>query len=91
MRRALRRGVLCGAAGWGAGVLAACTSGAGGGGEAPRAARKPVTLAYWSRMGTGAGRAYVQTGEYEDKRLPVFAEQHAPVKVERTVIANHTE
>ncbi|HEX2033187.1 MAG TPA: extracellular solute-binding protein [Chloroflexota bacterium] len=50
-----------------------------------------MTLAYWSRMGTGAGRAYVQTGEYEDKRLPVFAEQHAPVRVERTVIANHTE
>ncbi len=92
MRGILRRSVLAGAAAWSAGVLAACSAGgAGGGGEAPRAERKAVTLQYWSRMGVGAGRAYVQTGEYEDKRLPVFAEQHTPAKVERTVIANHTE
>ncbi len=65
--------------------------GTGGGAEAPRAARKAVTLHYWSRFGPGQSRPYVQTGEYEDQRLPVFMEQQAPVKVERTAISNHTE
>lgn len=72
-----------------AGALAACA--AGGAAEPPRAARQAVTLQYWSRMGTGAGRAYIQTGELEDKRLPVFMAENAPVKVERTMIGNHTE
>jgi multiple sugar transport system substrate-binding protein len=91
-RRSAIRTVSGVAAAGAAGVLAACSVGAGsGGGEAPRAERKAVTLAYWSRMGTGASRPYVQTGEYEDKRLPVFMQEHAPVKVERTVLGNHTE
>lgn len=69
--------------------LAAC--GIGGPAAAPRAERKAVTLQYWSRMGTGAGRAYIQTGEMEGQRLPAFMQENSPVKVERTVIANHTE
>jgi ABC-type glycerol-3-phosphate transport system substrate-binding protein len=88
-RRSLAAG-LTGAAP--AAALAACgIGGSPAGGDESRAARKPVTLAYWSRMGTGAGRAYIQTGEFEDQRLTVFAEQHAPARVERTVLANHTE
>ena len=91
----LRRRVVLGATGGaGAGLLAACAvggEGTGGGAEAPRAARKAVTLHYWSRFGPGQSRPYVQTGEYEDQRLPVFMEQQAPVKVERTAISNHTE
>ena len=76
----------------GGGLLAACSAGPdGGGGGAPAAARQPVTLQYWSRFGAGAGRPYVQTGELEDRRIPVFMEQHAPVKVERTVLSNHSE
>ncbi|HEX2517435.1 MAG TPA: extracellular solute-binding protein, partial [Chloroflexota bacterium] len=89
-----RRAVLGAAGGAGAGVLAACAAGGegtGGGAEAPRAARKAVTLHYWSRFGPGQSRPYVQTGEYEDQRLPLFMEQQAPVKVERTAISNHTE
>jgi ABC-type glycerol-3-phosphate transport system substrate-binding protein len=73
-----------------AGAMAAVAA-CGGPAEAPRAERKAVTLQYWSRMGTGAGRAYIQTGEMEDKRLPEFMQANAPTKVERTVIANHTE
>jgi multiple sugar transport system substrate-binding protein len=88
-RRVLLRGAMPAAAITAAAATAAC--GALGEAEAPRAARKAVTLQYWSRMGTGAGRAYIQTGEMEDRRLPVFMQEHAPVKVERTVIANHTE
>jgi ABC-type glycerol-3-phosphate transport system substrate-binding protein len=42
-------------------------------------------------MGTGASRAYVETGEFEDQRIPVFMQQHEPVRVERTVISNHDE
>ena len=84
-----RRGVLRIAATAGSGALAACGIG-GGGAPAPKE-RKAVTLQYWSRMGTGAGRAYIQTGEFEDKRIPIFMEQNAPVKVERTVIADHTQ
>src|SRR5829696_5273336 len=72
-------------------ALAACGIGSGAGEEAPRGERKAVTLQYWSRMGTGAGRAYIQTGEMEDRRLPEFMQRHAPTKVERTVISNHTE
>src|SRR5688572_31145337 len=75
--------------GVGAAGLAAC--GVGGAGEAPKGARPAVTLDFWSRMGQGAGRAYVETGEFEDKRLPVFSEQNAPVKVNRTVISNGDE
>ena len=78
-----RRAVLGAAGGAGAGLLAACAvggEGTGGGAEAPRAARKAVTLQYWSRFGPGRSRPYVQTGEYEDQRLPVFMEQQAPVR-----------
>jgi ABC-type glycerol-3-phosphate transport system substrate-binding protein len=71
------------------GALAACAI--GGGGEASPGARPPVTLEFWSRMGQGAGRAYVETGEFEERRLAVFSEQHAPVKVNRTVTANGDE
>jgi ABC-type glycerol-3-phosphate transport system substrate-binding protein len=70
-----------------AGALAAC----GGAAEAPRSARPAVTLDYWSRMGPGASRSYVETGEFEDKRLAVFAEQNSPVRVNRTVISNGDE
>ena len=72
-----------------AGPVAALAACGVGGGEAPAAARKAVTLQYWSRMGTGAGRPYVETGVFEEQRLPVFMETHAPVRVERVVIANH--
>src|SRR5688572_8838163 len=72
-----------------AGALAAC--GVGGAAEAPKGARPAVTLDFWSRMGPGAARAYIETGEFEDKRLAVFAEQQAPVKVNRTVISNGDE
>ncbi|MBI3971212.1 MAG: extracellular solute-binding protein [Chloroflexi bacterium] len=79
-------------------LAAACGAGRGGstgtagsGAEAPKAGRKAVTLQYWSRMGAGASRPYVETGEFEDQRLPVFMEKHAPVKVERTIISNHGE
>ena len=75
--------------GVGAASLAAC--GVGGQAEAPKGARPAVTLDFWSRMGQGAGRAYVETGEFEDKRLLVFSEQNAPVKVNRTVISNGDE
>src|SRR5688572_9693065 len=88
-RRVLLQGAAATAAIAGAATAAAC--GVMGEAETPRAARKAVTLQYWSRMGTGAGRAYIQTGEMEDRRLPVFMQENAPVKVERTVIANHTE
>jgi ABC-type glycerol-3-phosphate transport system substrate-binding protein len=71
------------------GALAAC--GIGGTGEAPRDARPAVTLEFWSRMGQGASRSYVETGEFEEQRLRVFMEQQAPVKVNRTVISNGDE
>jgi ABC-type glycerol-3-phosphate transport system substrate-binding protein len=72
-------------------VLAACgAAGAGGGGGPANPARKAVTLQYWSRWGTN-NRANLETGELEEKSLPVFMERHAPVRVERTVIANHDE
>ena len=75
--------------GVGAAGVAAC--GIGGQAEAPKGARPAVTLDFWSRMGQGAGRAYIETGEFEDKRLLVFSEQNAPVKVNRTVISNGDE
>src|SRR5687767_191451 len=85
-----RRSILTTAiAGSGAAALAAC--GVGSGAEAPKGARPAVTLEFWSRMGQGAGRAYIETGEFEEKRLPVFSEQNAPVKVNRTVISNGDE
>jgi multiple sugar transport system substrate-binding protein len=85
-----RRGLAAAAAAAGSGgLLAACGAG-GGATDAPKT-RRAVTLQYWSRMGAGASRAYVETGEFEDRRLPVFMETHAPVKVERTVISNHTQ
>jgi ABC-type glycerol-3-phosphate transport system substrate-binding protein len=89
-RNSTRRSVAAVAlAATGALALAAC--GTGGAAEAPRSARPAVTLDFWSRMGQGAGRAYIETGEFEEKRLPVFMEQHAPVKVNRTVISNGDE
>jgi ABC-type glycerol-3-phosphate transport system substrate-binding protein len=72
-----------------AAAIAACGGGGGGGGATTT--RKAVTLDFWSRMGQGAGRAYVETGEFEEKRLPVFMEKHAPVRVNRTVIASGDE
>jgi ABC-type glycerol-3-phosphate transport system substrate-binding protein len=84
-----RRALLGAALGPALGALAACSAGEGGG--APAGARPPVTLEFWSRMGQGASRAYVETGEFEDRRLAVFAEQQAPVKVNRTVISNGDE
>lgn len=84
-----RRALILGALAPTAGALAAC--GVGGATEAPKGARKAVTLDFWSRMGQGAGRSYVETGDFEDKRLATFAEQNAPVKVTRTVISNGDE
>src|SRR5687768_9454755 len=75
----------------GAGAAAVVGCGVGSAGEAPKGARPAVTLEFWSRMGQGAGRAYIETGEFEEKRLPVFSEQNAPVKVNRTVISNGDE
>src|SRR5687767_15472222 len=85
-----RRSILTTAiAGSGAAAFAAC--GVGGATAAPKGARTAVTLDFWSRMGQGAGRSYVETGDFEDKRLATFAEQNAPVKVSRTVISNGDE
>ncbi|HVG98784.1 MAG TPA: extracellular solute-binding protein [Chloroflexota bacterium] len=84
-RRALLGGTLAPAVG----ALAACA--AAGGDGAPGSTRPAVTLEFWSRMGQGASRSYVETGEFEDRRLAVFAEQRAPVKVNRTVVSNGDE
>ncbi len=88
-----RRRIAAMAAAGGAALLAACgaQSGGAGAGEGGAKTRKAVTLEFWSRMGAGAGRSYVETGEFEDKRLSVFMEKNAPVKVTRTVISNGDE
>jgi ABC-type glycerol-3-phosphate transport system substrate-binding protein len=71
----------------GGGVLAAC--GIGGEAQPRKRERKAVTLEYWSRFGgTGSNG---EMGEFEDKRLTTFHEQYAPIKVTRTVNANHAE
>ena len=80
-----------GAAAWG-GLLAACSAGPiWGDGGAPAAARQPVTLQYWSRFGTGAGRPIRADRGAGGAAAPVFTEQHPQVRVERTVVSNHSE
>ncbi|MGH2352202.1 MAG: extracellular solute-binding protein, partial [Chloroflexota bacterium] len=69
----------------------ACGTAGTSGGQAPRADRKPVTLQYWTRFGAGGSRSYVETGEFEGQRLPEFEQESAPIKVERTMIVNHSE
>ncbi|HEX2184760.1 MAG TPA: extracellular solute-binding protein [Chloroflexota bacterium] len=74
-RRALL-GTASGAAGMaGAALLGACR-----GGDAPVATRRAVTLQYWSRWPSGPQH------EVEERNLPRFMEQFAPIKVERTGI-----
>ena len=76
--RRTRRGLgRAGATTLGATVLAACGApdGTGGGGAKTR---KPVTLQYWSRFAAPIEGV-------EERYLPVFQEQHAPYRVERTL------
>ena len=76
--RRTRRGLgRAGATTIGATVLAACGApdGTGGGGAKTR---KPVTLQYWSRFAAPIEGV-------EERYLPVFQEQHAPYRVERTL------
>ena len=61
-------------------LAAACGANAGSGGQAPAAARKPYTVQYWSRFGG-------TQEELEKKNLPVFEQQFAPYKVERTLVS----
>jgi multiple sugar transport system substrate-binding protein len=68
-------GLLAAAAG---GLVGSACGGAAGGTPPGGAARKPVTLQYWSRFA-----APIQ--DVEVKYLPVFMEKYAPITVERTV------
>jgi multiple sugar transport system substrate-binding protein len=82
-----RRKVMVGAAWWaggwaGAGALAAC--GVGAGGTQPPAARKAVTVQFWSRFGSSDP---IEPVELKD--LPVYMQQSAPIKVDRNVIADY--
>ncbi|MGH2355441.1 MAG: extracellular solute-binding protein [Chloroflexota bacterium] len=76
--RVTRRGFHRWLAAGGGVALAACAA-PGSEGEVGRTARPAVTLEYWSRFGP-------PIQDVEEQRLPVFMEQFAPIKVERTTI-----
>ena len=83
-RRVIQRAAVGAVALTTTGVLAAC--GAGQGSGAAPAARKAVTVEYWSRWG-GANN----TDKVDVARMPKFDETHAPTKVVRTpFVGDHT-
>jgi multiple sugar transport system substrate-binding protein len=60
-----------------------------GGTQPVKAPRTAVALDYWSRFGgTGTNG---EMAEFEKRRLAIFQEQHAPITVTRTEVANHTQ